>query len=191
MARDIAVEETSFGRIVEPPRITNLVCNPIAGDDGTTTETAALTATVGFVGLFPCHAYIKAEKIGYEIHTAGVGTVVLRAALYAEDGTLLGQGTDACGTNTGIRRLTLDAPVLLKPGNYYVLFTYVSGTSGPTLDTHDCGTYQATLGATVAAVPEVFHGGTVVCVAGAAPSPLGTITPVASHLPICKLIGQA
>ena len=65
---------------------------------------------------------------------------VVRIAMYSEDGqTKIFDVTDALGTATGIRTVSV-GPVFVAPGNYYVFICLSSGTEpGPTLDRYLTG----------------------------------------------------
>ncbi len=153
---------------------------------------AALTNTVGRVGIFTNPTPFRLKKIVYNVEVAGSADAVVRLALYRAGGPFnLPETdiTDAVGTATGVRVVTLPSLFFLAPGQYYIFITLSSGTTGPTVSMWQSST-GVTLFRDVNATDDRVQEGTVVVTAGAAPNPLGTITGAADSTLIAELVLQ-
>lgn len=156
------------------------------------TASYTISTILGAVGLVVVPCGIVLHTLSYDITAAAVGsTGLVRMALYTESGALI-TGTNVtdnpAAAVTGVRTVTLGADVYLPAGVYYQFMCIATayGTTDPKI-----GAY--TLAGTAALYQAVgsVGTGTVVCTAGAAPSPLGTVSAVNSSTPILRWVGAA
>lgn len=149
------------------------------------------SATLGIVGMVELMEPLLLHQIDYNIGTIGAGiSGVLRIAIYTESGVLI-TGTNTTDSSsllaTGVKTLVLSADVYLLPGVYCQFFCMATAetVTNPAISCFTSeGTFRAVTGESILC-------GTVVCVGGAAPSPLGTITSVANRVPYFKWYGAA
>lgn len=155
---------------------------------GITPKLLASAAATGLTGMVNLPAPQLVHSISYNVSTPAVGTGhVVRVAIFSESGILITgtNGTDAVGTNSGIRTITLGADVFLPAGNYRV---FICSQTDSSVTNATISAFTA--GSLFNSATDILTG-TVVIAAGAAPSPLGTVTAVANDCPVFKLNGAA
>ena len=151
---------------------------------------SALITTAGKVGLFNVLHPIKLKRAVYNVGVAGTSDAVVRIAVYRADGTLItnANGTDAVGTATGVRTVTFTTSVILEPGQYYLFICLSAGTTGPQVTVWTSAGFV--IFRAVNATDDRIWEGTVVVTAGAAPSPLGTVTAADDTTTVVELVAE-
>ena len=166
--------------------VLNAIPAPLGAQTGALTTVLLPSAATGLVGLVHMDEPMLLHSLSYNVTAGAVGTGhVVRMALYTETKVLVAATnvTATVGTATGVRTVALGADTQLAAGNYYAFICSQtdSSVSNCTIDTW-------TIDATFDSVTNILEG-TVAVAAGAAPSPLGTITQVANRTPYLKLTG--
>ncbi len=172
-------------------RAHNVIPKPLSPSN-TALVSVIPSSTLGIAGMVTLHTPITLHEISYNVGTVGAGVSgVFRMALYTESGSLI-TGTNITDTSsllaTGVKTKALGADVYLAAGNYYLFFCM---SVDETVTNPAISCWSGTANNFDAVTGEDVLCGTVVCTAGAAPSPLGTITAVASRVPFFKLGGGA
>ncbi len=165
-----------------------LTPQPVDGTGATITG-GTLVTTSASVYLIHVPTPITVNVLSYNVGTGGSNADnVVRVALYSEDGqTRIINVTDAVGTASGVRTISVTATVL-APGNYYIFICMSSGTvAGP------APTYLNTQGLfETGGASEPDLGGALTVTGGAAPAtfdPTAVTTPTDSVCLATRLDG--
>lgn len=179
------------GDLYAPPREAMVVIpRPVDETGAIAGGGTTLTTTNAEVQLVCISVPITIDELQYIVSDAGSNADnVVRLAMYSEDGqTRIFNVTDAVGTGTGTRTVSVTA-VTIAPGNYYTFFCLSSGTvAGPALNRYTTNASFVTGGA-----GENDLGGDLTITGGAAPStfdPTAITTPGGGRGLVLRLDGN-
>ena len=148
---------------------------PFSGLAVAVIDGSALLTTVGILGRFRLSHRLTFKKWSYIVGVAGSANCVISLGIFSGDGATQFVDEDhAVGSSTGPQTVTMGAAISLPPGDYYVLVTMSSGTTGSQLKHWDTGV-QDLINTNVPASEPVYEG-TVTVTGGAVPA---TIDPTA------------
>ncbi len=128
----------------------------------------ALLTTVGLTGRFRLSHRLTFTKLSYIVGNPGSANAILSIGIFSQDGqTQYMDEDDAVADGNGPQTFTFSA-VTLPPGDYYVMVTLSSGTTGPQLKMWDDAAQD--LITTNSPASEPVYEGTYVVTAGAIPA---------------------
>jgi len=173
-------------------RARTLTPKAVSGMIGGAATAVLPTTTSSFVGLVTLECAISVKTLSYSVSADAVGAgQVVRLAVYDESGqNKLIDVTDAVGTNTGVRDVTVSPSVVLPAGNYY-FFICSSVNAATTNSTVKLQSTESTFITGAASEPDLE--GALTISGGTAPAtfdPTAITTPTGSRTPFFRVVGD-